>query len=121
MLPLLAGIGLGVKGLFDSAKEKQQKMAQAQGDASQIQFSPWSGINVNNLAGKDYSAQSPLSGLLAGGLAGATTGINIENALADKGLAKQKANYYASLLKPKNPLLAGEEDLEDMPGGVNLV
>jgi hypothetical protein len=108
LLPLLAG-GMAVKGIFDAEKQKKQKLAQSKADATNIQFSPWSGINVSNLAGKDYSSQGALSGMMTGGLAGAQTGMNINNALADQGLSKAKANYYSKLQPPTlEEILAGE-------------
>lgn len=100
MLPaILAGL-MSVKGILDSARQRREKLAQAGSDAQQIRFSPWSGINVNGLVGKDYTSQSPISGALAGGLSGATAGMNIDNAMADQDLAKQKAEYYKSRIMP---------------------
>jgi hypothetical protein len=96
---LLTG-GMGLKGLLDAARERKQKQAQAVADAAAMQFSPWSGINVNHLAGKDYSAQDPLSGLAAGGISGAMTGMNIENSKAEQMANKKKAAYYQNLLPP---------------------
>jgi len=103
MLPILAGIGLGLKGLADAEREKRNKQAQAMSDSKAIQFSPWSGLNVSNLVGKDYSSQSPLSALLAGGASGAMTGMNIDNAMADSALAKEKAAYYKSRTPSSTP------------------
>jgi hypothetical protein len=101
---------MALKGLFDAEKQKKAKLAQAQADATNIQFSPWSGINVNNLAGKDYSSQGALSGMMTGGLSGVQAGMNIGNALADQSLSKAKAGYYAKLKGPPTleEILAGE-------------
>lgn len=102
---ILAGAGV-VKGLLDAESERKRKMAQAGSDAAAIRFSPWSGINVGNLVGRDYSSQDPLSGALAGGASGFQTGANIENASVDKDLAKAKAEYYKSKIPISNPAKA---------------
>jgi hypothetical protein len=94
MLPLLASIGLGLKGILDSEKQKKEKQAQAMADAKAIQFSPWSGLNVSNLVGKDYSSQGTLSGLVQGAATGYQTGAGIENAMADTDYRKNLSNYY---------------------------
>ena len=94
MLPYILGGLMGLKGLFDANSEKKQKLAQATADATTMRFSPWSGINASGLVGKNYSSQNPLSGALAGGLSGASTGINIDNAMADSDFKKQISEHY---------------------------
>ncbi len=93
-IPLIGGGVMTLKGLLDSESEKRAKLAQAQADAKSIQFSPWSGLNVSNLVGKDYSSQGALSGAMAGGLTGLNTGMNIENSMADAKMRESLADYY---------------------------
>ncbi len=113
MLPaILAGL-MGVKGLLDANRERQQKLAQSGADASAIRFSPWSGLNVSNLVGKDYSSASPLSGAVQGGLSGGVTGMNIENSMQDQDLRNKLADYMtgqkeqSSTWTPYSPLGGG--------------
>lgn len=121
MLPaILAGL-MSVKGIMDSARQRREKLAQAGADAQAIRFSPWSGLNVSNLVGKDYTSQSPISGALAGGLSGATAGMNIDNAMADQDLAKQKADYYKSRIMPVTPAPAAAAMAAKNPyAGLNM-
>lgn len=103
MLPLLASIGLGLKGILDSEKQRKEKQAQAMSDARAIQFSPWSGLDASKLVGKDYSSQGALSGLVQGAATGYQTGAGIENSMADTDYRKSLNEYYKNKMPPTTP------------------
>lgn len=68
---VLAGVGAG-KGLLDAQNQRQQKKAELMANATQIQYSPWTGMkaDVQGMGELQSGASAALGGALQGGLSG---------------------------------------------------